>query len=466
MTLLSYTHPDGGLIEEAAWCDPEAVFAPHAENAGAIWLDSPPTDHPLARYSFILTDPYKVVRCDAAGDPLKPLEEALAAAGDIWHGLPDGLPPFRGGAVGFFAYELAQGFADFAPNAETLFVPPAPDDPPLMQVGLYGHGLAFDHHARRCFIFATGLPAAKRAQQARNDVAMWRDRLKTCRPLPQPAAIQTAPPRSNMGQAGFEAGVERIVAHILDGDVFQANLAQCLSAPLALENAFDFYRRLRRTAPAPFSAFMRFDDFAICSASPERFLARRNGRIETRPIKGTAARACDETADAQARAALEASAKDRAENIMIVDLMRNDLAKCCLDGSVRVETLCAVESFSNVHHLVSTITGQERPDARPLDVLRACFPGGSITGAPKRRAMEIIASLEPTRRGPYCGAIGFIGFDGALETSIAIRTALVGGGSVRFHAGGGIVADSRAAAEYAETRDKAAGFLAALGATQ
>jgi para-aminobenzoate synthetase component 1 len=247
--------------------------------------------------------------------------------------------------------------------------------------------------------------------------------------------------------------------YIHDGDCYQVNLARCFSADCA-GDPWLAYRRLRRLNPAPFAAYLHTPAARILSASPERFLHVRNGRVETRPIKGTRPRSLDPRRDQELAAELRASPKDRAENVMIVDLLRNDLGKNCVTGSVRVPQLCKLESFARVHHLVSAITGKLRGDA--LELLRGCFPGGSITGAPKLRAMHIIEELEACRRGVYCGAIGYIGFDGSMDSNIAIRTLIQAGNTIRFYAGGGIVADSELAAEAREILDKAAPLLELL----
>jgi para-aminobenzoate synthetase component 1 len=227
-------------------------------------------------------------------------------------------------------------------------------------------------------------------------------------------------------------------------------------------DAWGLYQRLRRRNPAPFAAYLDTGDVQIVSASPERFLELKGRQVETRPIKGTRPRGSTTEEDARLGDELLASEKDRAENVMIVDLLRNDLSRVCRDHSVLTPEICALESFATVHHLVSTVTGELRPGLDAVDLLRATFPGGSITGAPKIRAMEIIAELEPTRRGPYCGAIGWVGCDGRMDTSITIRTYAIKERQVAFQAGGGIVADSDPAAEYEETLDKARALIEAL----
>jgi para-aminobenzoate synthetase component 1 len=267
--------------------------------------------------------------------------------------------------------------------------------------------------------------------------------------------------RSTFTHRGYLSAVARVREYILAGDIFQANLSQRFQAGLA-EPPLAFYRRLRRTNPAAFGAFFDVGDFAVLSVSPERFLRLSGRRVETRPIKGTRPRGLGPMHDALLGRVLAESDKDRAENVMIVDLLRNDLSRVCRAGTVRVPELFALEQHPTVHHLVSTVVGELEPGRDAVDLLRVAFPGGSITGAPKVRAMEIIAELEPTRRGVYCGSLGYLSPTGEMDTSIAIRTAVVRGSDVYFQAGGGIVADSEPEAEYRETLDKARGIIQAL----
>ena len=268
-----------------------------------------------------------------------------------------------------------------------------------------------------------------------------------------------------MTRTEYEAKIRRVIEYIYAGDVFQVNLTQRFIGELDDGiDPFALYRRLRSINPSPYAAFLRPNDKqAIVSASPECFLKlQANHQIATWPIKGTCPRGATPQEDAALAARLQCSEKDRAENLMIVDLLRNDLSRVCSIGSVKTEKLFALESFANVHHLVSEVRGKLSHDASAVDLLKATFPGGSITGAPKIRAMEIINELEPARRGPYCGAIAWLGFDGAMEASIVIRTLTVSGQTVVAQAGGGIVADSDPAAEYAESLDKIAPLLTSL----
>jgi para-aminobenzoate synthetase component 1 len=267
---------------------------------------------------------------------------------------------------------------------------------------------------------------------------------------------------SNFSREGYVEAVARAVEYVHAGDCFQVNLSQRLLAPLR-EHPLDLYARLRALNPAPFAGYFDLGDFQLLSASPERFLrCHPDGSVETRPIKGTRPRGRIPEEDAAQLRDLVANPKDRAENVMIVDLLRNDLGRVCEYGSVTVPRVCEPETFRFVHHLVSEVRGKLRPGLGPLDLLAAAFPGGSVTGAPKVRAMEIIAELEPTARGPYCGALGWVGFDGAMDTNILIRTFTAGRGWVQFPVGGGVVADSDPRREYEETLHKAAGLLKAL----
>jgi para-aminobenzoate synthetase component 1 len=276
--------------------------------------------------------------------------------------------------------------------------------------------------------------------------------------LPRPPASD---PVANFSRAEFEGAVARVQAYIAAGDVFQANLSQRFSAPMSRE-PFALYRRLRERTPAPFAAFLDLGDVIIASASPERFLSLRDGHVEARPIKGTRPRGRSPEEDRALAQALVTSEKDRAENVMIVDVLRNDLGRVCRYGSVSVPELWALETHPTVHHLVSTVTGDLAPGRDALDLLLAAFPGGSITGAPKVRAMQIIAELERCPRGPYCGAIGYVSVTGAMDLSVVIRTFVIAGETVTFQVGGGMTADSDPSAEYQETLDKGAALLGAL----
>ena len=356
--------------------------------------------------------------------------------------------PFSGGAIGAFSYDLARRW-------ERLPVRATRDiDLPEMAVGLYDRALVVDHLEQRAWFVHRGLSSAEvEAALALLDIP------RTLTPaVLAPRFVVNSVVSPELSVAEYAASFARIKRYLADGDCYQVNFTQRFSARAA-GDPFDAYLRLRRLNAAPFAAFMRLPEAALLCSSPERFIAVRDGAVETRPIKGTRPRAQDAACDRALAAELAASQKDRAENVMIVDLLRNDLGKSCATGSVWVPQLCAIESYARVHHLVSSVRGELRAGVDALEVLRGCFPGGSITGAPKLRAMEIIEELEPTRRSIYCGAIGYLSHDGQMDTNIAIRTLLFQRERLYCWAGGGIVMDSELAAEYQESLDKAAALL-------
>ncbi len=457
------------LIEEVDYGDPLPVFARFAGLPGAIFLDSAMPGGTTGRYSFIAADPFLTLKARdgwiedgenrSAGDPFTALTERLARYPVVSE--PD-LPPFQTGAAGYFAYDLARHIERLP--AHRLDDQPLPD----LLLGFYDWTLAFDHEKSRAYLMSSGHPAKsageRRSRAAARATAVRR---RLAEPVDLPDDTIRLTPKSDIERAPYEGRVRRVIDYILAGDVYQANISQRFSATLpAGTDAFALYCALRRRNPAPFAAFIRHADVAILSASPERFLKLRGGHVETRPIKGTRPRGRTPAEDEALARELAASEKDRAENLMIVDLLRNDLSRVCRDRSVDVPVLFGLESYATVHHLVSIVTGELAPGKTAIDLLRAAFPGGSITGAPKIRAMEIIAELEPTRRGPYCGSIGYIGFDGAMDTSIVIRTMAILGQQLTFQVGGGIVADSDPAAEYEESLTKARALIETLTGTR
>jgi para-aminobenzoate synthetase component 1 len=470
------------LAEEwTPWIDPWEACRRFADLPHLLFLDSALTHPPLGRYSFVAADPFDwlhgrgrdiVDRANGAreGDPFAALEERLRS----WH-VPSiaGLPPFQGGAAGLFGYDLCH-------HVERLPRPRHDEfQTPDLAVGFYDWVIAFDHLQHRVWIVSTGLPeteprrrrrrAERRLQAVRRRLGfiVSRETIKPRRSLTVAAPMGLYPLPSfpgvfsNFDRSGYLAAVRRAIDYVHAGDCFQVNLSQRLLHPAALAS-LELYGRLRERNPAPFAGYLDVGDFVIASASPERFLGVEKGQVETRPIKGTRPRGKTPEEDARQRDELLHSAKDRAENVMIIDLLRNDLGRVCAYGSVRVPAVCRLESYRTVHHLVSEVVGRLRPGLGPIDLLRAAFPGGSVTGAPKVRAMEIIAELEPTARGPYCGSLGYVGFDGSMDTSILIRTFTIGRGWSQFPVGGGIVADSSPEAEYEETLHKAEGLLRAL----
>jgi para-aminobenzoate synthetase component 1 len=436
---------------EVTYKNPFDVFAQIAHEYGAIFFDSSQHMSGCGRYSFIATNPFLILRSKnneiflnekkCHGNPWDILNEKLLEfSGEA---IPD-LPPFQGGAAGFFSYDLSQHLENISSTQK--------DDMnfPDMMIGFYDEVMAFDHELERAWCFSTSLRARQREA--------IQGSFQTQTGLLRAGALAMT---SNFTQNQYISAVTRVKEHILAGDIFEANISQRFHAEFN-GDPFELYSVLRQKNPAPFSAYLSFGDVVLASASPERFLQLKNHHVETRPIKGTCARGKTSEEDEAFAKKLLQSEKDRAENIMIVDLLRNDLSKVCEPHSVKVPKLCGLETYANVHHLVSVVTGTMKKNFHAVDLLKATFPGGSITGAPKIRAMEIIADIEPTKRGPYCGCIGYIGFDGSMDTSITIRTFAIHKNDLTFQAGGAVTMDSDPLQEYEETLTKVSGLKAAL----
>lgn len=455
------------------------VFRRLARLPHCIFLDSARRDPLLGRYSFVAADPFDFVALPVdAHDPLHRFAQKMEpfAAQHV----PD-LPPFQGGAAGLLGYDLARSLERLpTPRYDEFGVP-------ALAVGLYDLVVAFDHVTDQAWIVSQGFPEVdpdrrrRRAEDRLRQALHWLDApmdgtpswgtgtAATFRPpdlCAEDLCLQhhvTDVPQltSDFSADEYLRMVRRGIDYVHAGDVFQVNLSQRLLFP-ARDDSISLYLRLRDRNPATFAAYFDLGDFQVVSASPERFLRVAAGHVETRPIKGTRQRTHSPEADLFAGADLRRSDKDRAENVMIVDLLRNDLSRACTAESVRVIDLCRLEVYETVQHLVSVVEGDLESGTTPLHLLRGAFPGGSITGAPKVRAMEIIAELEPTARGPYCGCLGYLGFDGWLDLNILIRTITAGRGWWQMPVGGGIVAQSKPGEEYEETWHKAAGLIRAL----
>jgi para-aminobenzoate synthetase component I len=418
-----------------------------------IFLDS---GHPLShdgRYDILTAAPVQTLVTRGAitqlwspdgvqMSPADPLTLLAAALGPPRPN-PTGLP-FIGGALGYFSYDLARRWLRLPPLARDAAALPE------MAIGIYDWALVVDHHTATAQLVAS---SAARLQTA----AAW---LAAAPPESPPYRVHGAV-QSQITPAQYLAAVAQIKQYLVAGDCYQVNFAQQFTVAAA-GDPWTAYQRLRQLNPAPFSAYFALPEVQVLCSSPERFLQVRQGEVTTQPIKGTRRRSVDPVLDQALAEELRHSSKDRAENVMIVDLLRNDLGRVCTPGSIAVPQLCAVTSFAHVHHLVSTVTGRLAAEHTALDVVRASLPGGSITGAPKLRAMAIIDALEPQRRGIYCGALGYVGWDGAMDLNIVIRTLVQSGGMTQLWAGGGIVMDSDPAAEYQETWDKAAALLQVL----
>jgi para-aminobenzoate synthetase component I len=467
---------DDDTLPLVEWLSPSLsavdVFRQLSSLPHVVFFDSAMRHDTLGRYSFIAADPVEwFVSADGAG--------ALAQLAERISTLPQcvraELPPFQGGWAGLFGYELG-GSLECVPRAKLDEF-----NVPALAVGLYDVVVAFDHLQQSVCLISQGLPEVEplaRRERATERLSYFRNLLAKAlihgdyphRDVSTLAAHELAPQfplagrdglTSNFSADAYRHAIQRAIDYVYAGDVFQVNISQRLLHS-AISSPIDLYCRLRKRNPAPFAGYFDGGNWQIASASPERFVRVAGDRVETRPIKGTRGRARRPEADLFAGDDLRTSEKDRAENIMIVDLLRNDLSRTCRPESVRVSQLCGLEMYEYVQHLVSVVEGRLRSDVTGIDVLRTSFPGGSITGAPKIRAMEIIAELEPTVRGAYCGSLGYLGVGGQMDTNILIRTITNARGWWQLPVGGGIVAQSNPQDEHDETWHKAAGLWRSL----
>ena len=441
----------------------------------SCFLDSGMDPQRLGRYSFIGSDPFLVMKSRGSevtliwqdkqeieqGNPFDVLDRLLETYRIDSSRAP---VPFLGGAIGYLSYDLCH-FIERLPST-------AIDDLQLPEsyFAFYDTIIAFDNLENRVYVVSTGFPELEESQRltrAKSRLENMKSRLfSSSVPVPEAVPQSTrerteAVLTSNFTPEDYIKAVEKTRGYIIAGDIFQANISQRFETDLTVP-PYELYQRLRQINPAPFAAYLNFGDVTVASASPERFLLVNGDRVETRPIKGTRPRGKDAVEDVILAEELTHSIKDRAENVMIVDLERNDLGRVCQYGTIKVTELAMLETFPTVFHLTSTVIGRLRPGVNCVDLLKASFPGGSITGAPKVRAMEIIDELEPTRRNAYTGAIGYLSFDGNLDLNIVIRTFLIKDGKAYFQVGGGIVYDSDPEAEYQETLDKAKALIQAL----
>lgn len=427
--------------------DSSTLFEHFAHLPGAVFLDSGATGASRGRFDILSAAPHDALTLNALSpdmDPYLYIKEKLTSLGTLPTHPELADCPFRIGAIGYLSYDLGHDLQKKPHQAQRDIALP------LAWVGFYRWSIVVDHDKK-----ITWLIAQDDAMQAR--VLAW---LNTP-PTKFNAFTLDRPFQSDLSYADYQKAFSQLKKHIIAGDCYQANLCQRVSTTFT-GDPWLAYRALRQTSPAPFSAYLKPPTGAVLSFSPERFLRVQNRDVETKPIKGTRRREADPIADQAQQADLLQSEKDRAENVMIVDLMRNDLGKCCELGSVHVPKVCALETFQYVHHLVSTVTGRLLPNQHSLDLLKACFPGGSITGAPKIRAMEILDTLEPYQRNVYCGSIGYWDISGDMDTNIAIRTLVCDDNRIHCSAGGAIVYDSDCQAEYEECFTKMGPLIAAL----
>jgi para-aminobenzoate synthetase component I len=454
------------MAPEAAWC-----FEAFAPLPFSFFLDSGMDPQKLGRYSFMGSDPFLVVRSRGneitllrdgveekrRGNPFDILGELLKTYAINDSRLP---VPFTGGAVGYFSYDLCHFIEKLPKNAK--------DDLNLPEcyLGFYDAIVAYDHLGGETYLISTGFPELdeeKRQRRAELRISELRNMVMLA---PPPSAIKETRDKNlklkaNFTHADYLEAVAKAREYICAGDIFQVNLSQRLEVDINT-TPYELYKRLRKINPAPFANYLNFDGVSIVGASPERFLKVRGDWVETRPIKGTKPRGKTPKEDKELAESLKKSVKDRAENIMIVDLERNDIGRVCRYGTVKVTELAILETYPTVFHLTSTVVGQLREGKNVIDLLKATFPGGSITGAPKVRAMEIIDELEPTRRSVYTGSLGYLSFNGDMDLNIVIRTFIIKDGRAYFQVGGAIVYDSEPEAEYIETLDKGRALIRAL----
>jgi para-aminobenzoate synthetase component 1 len=470
------------LVQEiSSSSTPESLVEKLRDEPGIVLLRSAFFDSSQARYSFLAARPFLTFRSFGSRCELRSEERTDVQFGNPWHLLDSlmsryelleelDLPFPLGGCFGYWGYDL-KNFVEPKLPRRALNDLELPD----CHVGFYDTLIVFDHRIEKTWIVSTGLKAdgSRDERRATEQAGFWRKHLcADGRYLSIPlsrcdgegensSASRELTICSNQTRDEFLHRVERARAYIRAGDIYQVNLSHRLAAPFPFSPR-RLFNDLASVSPAPFSAYIDCGDFRIASSSPELFLRLSSSHIQTRPIKGTRPRSSDPTRDAQLTYELQTSSKELAELVMITDLLRNDLGKVCEYGSVQVPELVRLERFPQVQHLVSTVEGRLRSGATHFGAFASCFPGGSITGAPKIRAMEIIDELEPIARGPYTGALGYLGFNRESQLSIAIRTAICKGGAAYFHVGAGIVADSSPEAEYEETLAKARGFFEAL----
>jgi para-aminobenzoate synthetase component I len=458
-------------IQEITFSDPAKIFSNISSEKWAILLESSKIANSLGQFSFIVSDPFLTLESKEGNL----IQDGRLTQADPWQALQTHLkkytlpkihelPPLQGGAVGYFSYDLCHSLEKL-PR-------PAKNDLQFsdMMVGFYDTVIAFDHLKKRAWIISSGFPETddtKRAKRAKERCAHFLEKItRNALNFEQNAICKEEDIESNFSETKYLNAVQKAIDYIKAGDIFEVNLSQRFSAKLPMNlKPFQLYLRLREFNAAPFAAYLNLGDTVIASASPERFLKLNDRFVETRPIKGTRPRGASKEEDQKLKEELRMSEKDHAENVMIVDLLRNDLSKVCKDESVHVPQLCEIESYATVHHLVSVVQAELRDIYTAVDLLKACFPGGSITGAPKIRAMEIIAEIEPVHRGPYCGSLGYISFSGDMDTSIIIRTFLIKNEMITFQAGGAIVADSSPNDEYHETLNKASALKRSLMST-
>lgn len=469
------------ITSEPEASPPEKLVRILDGESGVVLLRSHPGDSAHARYSLVTARPFLSFRSVGSRCEITGGINSNISFGNPWLILEELLKRFElqdtrelpfplGGCFGYWGYDL-KNFVEPKLKSVAINDLGLPD----CHLGFYDSLVVFDHVQHKTWIVSTGLSqdGSRDETRARQQLTYWQSRLRSCSAAVSPVTPQfdfhkpmqpvvpNPAPRSNLTRSKFISKVVTAQHYIRSGDIYQVNLSQRLAITHSM-TGWEIYRRLGEASPAPFAAYLDCGDFQLASSSPELFLRLSGSTVLSRPIKGTRPRCVDPIRDAALSCELQNSPKENAELVMITDLLRNDLGRICAYGSIKVPDLMRLERYTHVQHLVSTITGRLRSDVSHVQALSRCFPGGSVTGAPKFRAMEIIEELEPVRRGPYTGCLGYLGFNRESQFSILIRTALCLDSTMFFQVGAGIVTDSDPSAEYEETMAKAEGFVAAL----
>ena len=443
-----------------------AIFNAFVSDNYSVFLDNSLNSSTLLNYSYITSDPFLIITSKGNNIKIKERETEKEFFGNpfnILNGLIDkynfddniNIAPFQGGAIGYMSYEMRHHIEHMPSNALDYL------ELPEMCFGFYDWVISINHSKNTTTLISTILPNNDH-NSATNRIEWVKNKIKNSSNLTkEKSKIKVGKLKSNFSKKQYLDSVRKVKYYIEKGDVYQVNIAQRFEIELE-EKTWDLYKRLRQITPSNYSAFLRYPESDILSTSPEHFVSLKESLVHSKPMKGTRPRGSNKKSDNELLNDLKNSLKDRTENLMIVDVVRNDLGKVCLPGSINVKNLFKIEKYEHVFQMITDIYAELNEKYNIVDLLESCFPGGSVTGAPKIRAMEIIDEIEPVQRNVYCGAIGYFGFNGNMKTSIPIRTMIVKNNIGYFHVGGGIVYDSNPSMEYQETLDKAKGFFKAL----
>lgn len=443
-----------------------AIFNAFVSDNYSVFLDNSLNSSTLLNYSYITSDPFLIITSKGNNIKIKERETEKEFFGNPFNILNElidkynfddniNIAPFQGGAIGYMSYEMRHHIEHMPSHALDYL------ELPEMCFGFYDWVISINHSKNTTTLISTILPNNNH-NSATNRIEWVKNKIKNSSNLTkEKSKIKVGKLKSNFSEKQYLDSVRKVKYYIEKGDVYQVNIAQRFEIELE-EKTWDLYKRLRQITPSNYSAFLRYPESDILSTSPEHFVSLKESLVHSKPMKGTRPRGSNKKSDNELLNDLKNSLKDRTENLMIVDVVRNDLGKVCLPGSINVKNLFKIEKYEHVFQMITDIYAELNDKYNIVDLLESCFPGGSVTGAPKIRAMEIIDEIEPVQRNVYCGAIGYFGFNGNMKTSIPIRTMIVKNNIGYFHVGGGIIYDSNPSMEYQETLDKAKGFFKAL----